>query len=84
MNECALFTYGHYLDLVSCRPCSLFLNHLLYDSICAEDAIKLDANHIVVIYKRLPNGNVERRLVEGPAVVVPEAAEWSVMSTASI
>ena len=54
----------------------MFHNFLLYDKIYTEDAIKLDANHVIVIYKRLPNENVERRVVEGPAVVVPEAVEW--------
>ena len=54
----------------------MFHNFLLYDKIYKENAIKLDANHVIVIYKRLSNDSVERRLVEGPAVVVPEAVEW--------
>jgi hypothetical protein len=41
-----------------------------------EDAIKVEANHVIVVYKRLANSNVQRRLVEGPAVFVPEAVEW--------
>ncbi|XP_076438429.1 uncharacterized protein LOC143277472 [Babylonia areolata] len=57
-------------------PCELFHNPLLYDQIRTEDAIKLDANHVIIIYKRRPDGSAERRLVEGPAVVVPEATEW--------
>ena len=61
------------------RPCELFHNPLLYDKISVEEAIKLDANHVIIIYKRRPDTTVERRLVEGPAVIVPEAEEWLVV-----
>ncbi|KAK7481742.1 hypothetical protein BaRGS_00017689 [Batillaria attramentaria] len=57
-------------------PCELFNNPLLYEYVRVQKAIRLDAHILIVIYKRLSNGNVERRIVEGPAVVIPEAEEW--------
>lgn len=57
-------------------PCELFHNPLLYDRVQMKEAIKLDANHVIIVYKRRADSSVERRLVEGPAVFVPEALEW--------
>ncbi|KAK7106737.1 uncharacterized protein [Littorina saxatilis] len=57
-------------------PCTLFHNPLIYDTLSVEDTIKLDANHVIVVYKRRADSSVERRLVEGPAVFVPQAVEW--------
>jgi len=40
------------------------------------DAIRLDANHMLVIYKRLKDTTVQRRIIQGPDVFVPGAEEW--------
>lgn len=57
-------------------PCEVFNNPLLYDRVRVQKAIQLDANIVIVIYKRLPNSSVQRRIIEGSAVVIPEAEEW--------
>ena len=61
-----------------CRPAELFMNRLELDSACVANAVKLDANHMLVVYKQL-EGIIERRIVQGPIIFVPEAYEWSVM-----
>ncbi|WAR13617.1 hypothetical protein MAR_027797, partial [Mya arenaria] len=36
----------------------------------------LDSNHMIVVYKRLKDGDVQRRIIQGPTVFMPEAEEW--------
>ncbi|XP_069115144.1 uncharacterized protein [Argopecten irradians] len=57
-------------------PCEIFFNPLVYDSIEIKDATKIDANHLIVVYKRLKDNDVQRRIIQGPTVFVPEAEEW--------
>lgn len=58
------------------RPCKMFCNPLLVESIEVKQAIKIDANHMIVVYKRLKDSDVQRRVIQGPSVFVPEAEEW--------
>ncbi|XP_061198076.1 uncharacterized protein LOC133206165 [Saccostrea echinata] len=57
-------------------PCFLFNNPLLYESVTVKESTKIDANHLIVVYKRLKDSDVQRRIVQGPTVFVPEAEEW--------
>ncbi|KAL5020118.1 hypothetical protein ScPMuIL_003010 [Solemya velum] len=57
-------------------PCELFFNPLMYDRVHVQEAIKIDANHMIVVYRSLKKGEVQRRIIQGPAVFVPEAEEW--------
>ncbi|KAH3768884.1 uncharacterized protein LOC127844917 [Dreissena polymorpha] len=57
-------------------PCDIFLNPIKHESITVMNAIKLDANHMIVVYKRLKDSSVQRRIIQGPCVFVPEAEEW--------
>ena len=57
------------------RPREMFMNRLEVDSIIVRNAIKLDANHLVVVYKQ-QEGHIERRIVQGPTIFVPDAHEW--------
>ena len=61
-----------------CRPFEKFLNPLEVESISVRSAIKLDANHSLVVYKQ-QDEHIERRIVSGPIVFVPGPQEWSVM-----
>lgn len=54
----------------------MFFNPMLHESISVVDALKLDANHMIVVYKRLKDSSVQRRILQGPTVFVPEAEEW--------
>lgn len=56
--------------------CVVWDNPLLYESIQLRDATKIDANHLIVVYKRLKDNDVQRRIIQGPTVFVPEAEEW--------
>lgn len=53
----------------------LFLNRLEFDSVYVKDVVKLDANHMVVVYKQ-QEGHIDRRIVQGPTVFMPNAFEW--------
>ena len=67
-----------FLFILFCRPFEKFLNPLEVESIVVRNAIKLDANHSLVIYKQSEE-HIERRIVSGPIVFVPGPQEWSVM-----
>ena len=61
--------------IFECRPREMFMNRLEVDSVYVKNAIKLDANHLVVVYKQ-QEGHIERRIVQGPTIFVPDAHEW--------
>ncbi len=54
----------------------MFENPLEYQTINVLPATKIDANHQLVVYKKQKDNSVERRIVEGPTVFMPEAEEW--------
>lgn len=56
-------------------PIEMFHNRLEVESIVVKDAVKLDANHMLVVYKQ-EAGHIERRVVEGPTIFIPSAHEW--------
>ncbi|XP_064395778.1 uncharacterized protein LOC135342867 [Halichondria panicea] len=56
-------------------PAEMFVNRLEVDFIDVKDSVKLDANHMVVVYKQ-EEGKIERRIVQGPTIFVPNAHEW--------
>ena len=56
----------------------MFCNLLEHQSIQVCDAVRLAANHVIVVYRQNGSGCVERRVVEGPTVFVPQAEEWFV------
>ncbi|KAK2170014.1 hypothetical protein LSH36_5g17031 [Paralvinella palmiformis] len=56
-------------------PCEMFFNPMEHSRIATRDAIKIDANHMVVVYQSLKN-RVERRIIQGPQLFVPAAEEW--------
>lgn len=53
---------------------------MLHENINVMDALKLDANHMIVVYRRLKDSTVQRRIIQGPTVFVPEAEEWFVIA----
>ena len=61
--------------LLPCSPTEMFQNRLQVDSIELRQAAKLDANHMVVVYKQL-DGKIDRRIVSGPTIFIPTAHEW--------
>ena len=60
------------------RPAEMFQNKLEVDSITVRDVTKLSANEMVVVYKQL-EGKIERRIVKGPTIFIPNAHEWYVL-----
>lgn len=57
-------------------PCEIFHNPLEHRSVKLAQAIKIDANHMVVLYRRIKDNSVERQVVMGPSLLVPTADEW--------
>lgn len=63
------------IHIHTCSPTELYMNRLEIDSAVVKDSIKIDGNHIVVVYKQL-EGLIERRIIQGPTMLVPDAHEW--------
>ena len=61
-----------------CRPCEMFHNPLELRSVKVAPAIQIDANHMVVVYRRVKDNSVERQVVMGPSLFMPTADEWYV------
>jgi hypothetical protein len=40
-----------------------------------QKAIKVDSNHVLVVYHQLADNSVQRRIIQGPTLFVPEAGE---------
>ncbi|CAH1797641.1 unnamed protein product [Owenia fusiformis] len=57
-------------------PCEMYCNILEHEHIQTFKCDKIDANHSIVVYKKLKDNSVERRIIEGPTVFMPEAEEW--------
>ncbi|XP_005100203.2 uncharacterized protein LOC101861588 [Aplysia californica] len=57
-------------------PCQVFNNPLTYSEVKCQEAQCVDANHMLVVYRRLKGGHSQRRIVKGPALFIPEAEEW--------
>jgi hypothetical protein len=57
-------------------PAHLWLDPRAHLSVNKEDALQIAAREAVVVYARAESGEVTRRVVEGPAVFVPEPGEW--------
>ncbi|KAK6173700.1 hypothetical protein SNE40_017106 [Patella caerulea] len=57
-------------------PCVVYFNTVLYDSILERAAIQVDSNHIIVVYRRLETGGVDRTIKQGPCLFVPDVKEW--------
>lgn len=56
-------------------PAEMYVNRLEVDFVDVQNAIKLDANHMIIVYKQ-EEGKIERRIVQGPTIFVPNAHEW--------
>ncbi|KAK3107245.1 hypothetical protein FSP39_010168 [Pinctada imbricata] len=57
-------------------PSTIYENPLMYQSVAVKESSKIDANHLIVVYKRLKDSDVQRRIVQGPTVFTPEPDEW--------
>jgi len=56
-------------------PATIWFNPLEHTAITIQNAIKIDANEALVVYRRTEKG-VQRRVVRGPELFVPMADEW--------
>jgi hypothetical protein len=56
-------------------PTVAWLDPVEHDSIAVADAITLDANEALVVYSQ-SEGRVQRRVIRGPELFVPDAQEW--------
>jgi len=53
----------------------MYMNRIEVDLLQVQNAVKLDANHMIIVYKQ-EEGKIERRIVQGPTIFVPNAHEW--------
>lgn len=56
-------------------PAQRFLNPIELEFIKVSEATKLDANHVVVVYKQNEE-TIQRRIEHGPCVFIPGPNEW--------
>ena len=57
-------------------PAIFWIDPVEHLSVHVQNAIPLDANEALVVYRQQSEGKVERRIVRGPELFVPEASEW--------
>lgn len=57
-------------------PAEVWFDPVLHEQIGVLDLTPLDANEAVVIYARGEEGAVNRRVLRGPALYMPEPNEW--------
>ena len=58
-----------------CRPREMFMNRFEVDRVLVKNALKIDANHLIVVYRQ-EEEQIQRRIVQGPTIYVPDAHEW--------
>lgn len=51
-------------------------NRIQYESIRVEKLTKLAMHQILVVYARTTENNIERKLITGPCVYMPQPNEW--------
>jgi hypothetical protein len=56
-------------------PAVVWMDQVEHSAIRVEEAIALDANEALVVYRH-DAGKVQRRVVRGPELFVPDAQEW--------
>ncbi len=57
-------------------PVEVWWNPTEHESISLRQLEEIDANEAALVYSRLPDEIVTRRVVQGPAQYMPEANEW--------
>lgn len=57
-------------------PVALWIDPVRHESVEVAEAIPLDANQAVIVYRQENESSVTRRIVHGPDLFVPEAREW--------
>eukprot|EP01006_Ploeotia_vitrea_P008955 TRINITY_DN21173_c0_g1_i1.p1 TRINITY_DN21173_c0_g1~~TRINITY_DN21173_c0_g1_i1.p1 ORF type:complete len:421 (-),score=66.87 TRINITY_DN21173_c0_g1_i1:152-1414(-) len=57
-------------------PISLFEDPVRYQSIRVENAVKVDAFEVIVVYTEDAKGSVDRTIVKGPTVFIPTTNQW--------
>ena len=59
------------------RPCVLYKNPLVHSSMEVLNGISLDANEVLVVYRRdEETKKVDRYLQHGPTLFIPDSNEW--------
>ena len=56
-------------------PCELWIERNKFDDVTTHQALDLDAHEAIVVYND-KDGEVTHKVVDGPAVYVPEPTEW--------
>lgn len=54
----------------------MFINPLYHEDIMKKVATSLDANQVLVVYRRETDDSVNRYLQHGPQIFIPQPNEW--------
>src|SRR5262245_27017189 len=57
-------------------PAVFWVDPVEHVGVDVADAVTLDANEALVVYRQDDDGKVKRRVVRGPELFVPESQEW--------
>ena len=57
-------------------PAEMWWNPVEHESVEVHPLVEIDANEAVLVYRRLPNEEVERQVLQGPAQYMPASNEW--------
>src|SRR5262245_28134596 len=57
-------------------PAVVWMDPVEHAAVEVAEALTLDANEALVVYRQGENGKVDRRIVRGPEMFVPGAQEW--------
>lgn len=59
-----------------CGPAEIWWDPTQHESIVTRQLETIDAEEAILVYRRLADDTVDRRVVRGPAQYMPEANEW--------
>ena len=58
------------------RPANEWFNRLEHEYINIDNLFKLNASQMIIVYSRSDKLEVDRRLVQGPCIFMPQPNEW--------
>jgi hypothetical protein len=71
------FFFFYFTHMVEFRPVREWLNRLEHETIKVEKLLQLKSSQMIVVYSKDNKSNsVERRLIQGPCVFMPQPNEW--------
>ena len=54
-------------------------NRIMYESIRVEKLMQLASQQVLVVYSRTSDNDIERKIITGPCVYMPQPNEWLII-----